>query len=270
MAASVPPRLAENVARVRARIDDACRKSGRQPGCVRIVAVTKYAIPSIAAALIELGLRDLGENRVQQLVERAELLGATIENWAPGAPAVGTADGGTADGASGPRSAAPVWHMIGHLQRNKVKAVLGCTRIIHSVDSIRLAEEIAQHAAGQGFRVDAFMEVNVAGEENKDGVAWDDAPALAERIGGLASLNFQGLMTMAPLSCPGDAARPYFAKLRELRDRLVSTGVAPATCRELSMGMSADYAAAVEEGASVIRIGSTLFEGVEGYSDPRQ
>lgn len=148
--------------------------------------------------------------------------------------------------------------------------MLGCTRIIHSVDSIRLAEEIAQHAAAQGIRVDVFMEVNVAGEESKDGVAWDDAPALAERIAGLASLNFQGLMTMAPLSCPGDASRPYFAKLRELRDRLVARGTAPATCRELSMGMSADYAAAVEEGASVIRIGSTLFEGVEGYSDPRQ
>lgn len=265
MAASVPPRLAENVARVRARIDDACRKSGRQPGCVRIVAVTKYAIPSIAAALIELGLRDLGENRVQQLVERAELLGATIENWAPG-----TAAGGTADGASGPRSAAPVWHMIGHLQRNKVKSVLGCTRIIHSVDSIRLAEEIAHHASAQGIRVDVFMEVNVAGEESKDGAAWSDAPALAQRIGELAPLNFQGLMTMAPLSCPGDAARPYFAKLRDLRDDLVGRGIAPATCRELSMGMSADYAAAVEEGASVIRIGSTLFEGVEGYSDPRQ
>ncbi|MCC6358459.1 MAG: YggS family pyridoxal phosphate enzyme [Phycisphaerales bacterium] len=261
----MPPRLAENVARVRARIDDACRKSGRQPGCVRIVAVTKYAIPSIAAALIELGLRDLGENRVQQLVERAELLGATIENWSPG-----TAAGGTADGASGPRSAAPVWHMIGHLQRNKVKAVLGCTRIIHSVDSIRLAEEIAQHASALGIRVDVFMEVNVAGEESKDGAAWSDAPALAQWIGELAPLNFQGLMTMAPLSCPGDAARPYFAKLRDLRDDLVARGIAPATCRELSMGMSADYAAAVEEGASVIRIGSTLFEGVEGYSDPRQ
>lgn len=287
---AISPRLVENVAHVRATIDDACRRSGRAGGAVRIIAVTKYAQPEIASALIGLGLRDLGENRVQQLVERARLLGADLANWEPvefGGPVSDRSFHSQQQPArgpsfrkiepsiskdrseTGPPSRAPVWHMIGHLQRNKVKAALGCTRIIHSVDSIRLAEEIEHQAGALGGCVDVFLEVNVAGEASKDGAAPADAPAIAARIADLPSLCLRGLMTMAPLRCPGPAARPYFAALRTLRDDLVANGSAASTCRELSMGMSADYAVAVEEGATVVRIGSTLFEGVEGYAAPR-
>lgn len=244
-------RLNENLARVRMRVAESCRRSGRDPGEVRLVAVTKYVPPELISSLVELGATDIGESRVQQLVRRAELLGSDA--------------GGLDDSSSGE---APRWHMIGHLQRNKVKTLLRHARIIHSVDSTRLADEIQKQAEPLGGNVDVFIEVNVSGEAAKGGVDAESAAALAEHVCGLRKIRLCGLMTMAPLSDDAEAARPHFARLRVLRDRLRECGAAAPTCEQLSMGMSADFCVAIEEGATLVRVGSLLFAGVPRESVP--
>lgn len=231
--------LAENLQRCRAEISAAARRAGRDPQAVRILAVTKYAAPEVVRALPGAGLRDLGESRVQQLVARAGQFGsAALE------------------------PSAPRWHMIGHLQRNKVKALLGASRVLHSLDSLRLARELETEAARLGASVDVFVELNLAGEAAKSGAPVSDAAPLAAFAADAKHLNLIGLMTMAPRAAPGEAARPYFARLRELRDQWQRAGVIPRGCDQLSMGMSGDYAVAVEEGATWVRLGSSLFENL--------
>ncbi|MBW7904156.1 MAG: YggS family pyridoxal phosphate-dependent enzyme [Phycisphaerae bacterium] len=238
--------IARNVERVREAIARAARRSGRDPECVRLVAVTKYLDPASIGAVIHAGLTELGENRVQQLVARAAALGA-------GEP------GGW------PAAARPWrWHMIGHLQRNKVRALLRVCQVIHSVDSERLAAETEAEAARAERFVDVFVEVNVSGESSKQGVAAADAATLAEYVSRLRHVRLRGLMTMAPPSADPQRARPVFAGLRELLEKLRASGAVAETCGELSMGMTGDYEVAVEEGATVVRIGSALFEGLPG------
>lgn len=253
-------RLRANTARVRERIAAACARAGRSPDDVTLVAVTKYAPLAAAASLPALGVADLGENRVQQLVERAAA--------APGEPAgwPGQCSPEPAEAAAG--APPPRWHMIGHLQRNKVRALLAASRIIHSLDSPRLAAALHEEAARIEAVVDAFVEVNVAGEASKGGAAPADLDALFDALRPLHRVRLRGLMTMAPLSAEGEAARPFFAALRAQLERLRRTGRAPAACVHLSMGMSQDYSVAVEEGATVIRVGSALFEGLS-TTDPR-
>lgn len=240
---NVNDRIARNLLAVREAIAAACRRSDRAPGGVRLVAVTKSATPEEIGALLALGQRDLGENRVQQLAARAAAfgcrLGSTFE------------DGGGGD--------LPCWHMIGHLQRNKVKTLLEHSRTIHSIDSDRLAVEVERQAARFEGAVDVLLELNLAGDQNKTGAAPDDAARLAELIEGCRHLRLRGLMTMAPLTGGLDAARPCFASLRETLASLRQRGVVGDRCRELSMGMSGDYAVAVEEGATIVRVGSALF-----------
>jgi pyridoxal phosphate enzyme (YggS family) len=238
-------RLRQNVEQVRANIAEACRRSGRNPADVRLVAVTKYADLETVRALLEAGVRELGENRVQQLVERADALGATNANLFDPEPAL------------------PRWHMIGHLQRNKVKALLRHSRILHSLDSLRLAKELEDQAARRELTVDAFLELNVAGEQAKSGAPVAEASALAEAVCHHPHIRLHGLMTMPPFDPDPEAARPHFARLRELLEQLQRQGAVGPDCVHLSMGMTIDYAVAVEEGATFVRIGSALFEGIE-------
>ncbi len=235
--------LQRNLERVAATIAEASARSGRQPDAVRLVAVTKYVTPQVISALLACGVRDLGENRIQQLEQRVD--------------ALGSAEAGLEErGGDG-----PCWHMIGHLQRNKVRKLVPRVRILHSLDSLRLAEEVSRRATAADCHVDAFVEVNVSGELSKDGLPPDELPALLTQAGPLPALRLVGLMTMAPQTPDAEGARPYFAQLRRLRDEMCARGLLPAGAG-LSMGMSNDYPVAVEEGATCVRVGSALYEGL--------
>ncbi|HVX85988.1 MAG TPA: YggS family pyridoxal phosphate-dependent enzyme [Phycisphaerae bacterium] len=262
--------LQENYQKVRETIAAAAAKVRRNPGDVMLVAVTKNASPEQNKQLIELGHLDFGESRVQQLQQRA----AQLDEWL--ARQQNRSDkhlppaGYAADGAIR-------WHMIGHLQRNKVRPVLPIVRMIHSVDSLRLAEEIqdeaerlpATGAAGPGLGggagngrskpVQILLEVNVAGESTKFGVAVGAALHLAEQIDTLDDVHLVGLMGMAPHEADNEKTRPVFARLRELFEEIRFRKIGGEKFRHLSMGMSNDYPIAIEEGATIVRIGTALF-----------
>ncbi len=223
-------------------------RSARQRSDVTLVAVTKYVGVDVIRELIELGQTHLGENRPQQLAARAaELAAAAAES-----PAIPLE----------PRADRPVWHMIGHLQRNKVKQTLAHSRIIHSVDSVRLADEIATQAERLNLIASIFVEVNIAGEAAKGGVSPPEAAALVAHVHTRPTLRPLGLMAMAPLDAPAESARPHFARLRGLRDDFITHGTAPVAFGALSMGMTQDFVVAIEEGATHVRVGSALFEGI--------
>lgn len=237
---------------VQARLAAACARARRAPAEVRLVAVTKYVDLDAIRALLACGVRDLGENQVQQLTRRAQELGATCcgLNFPTSGQLMSDAT-------------PPCWHMIGHLQRNKVRSLLACCRVIHSVDSLRLAKEIDTQAAAQDALVDVLMEINIAGEANKHGLSPAEAPVTLEAVRELKRLRVRGLMTMAPLNPDAEAARPHFAALRELGERWRQTGLLPTDAQELSMGMTQDFEPAIEEGATLIRVGSALFHDTD-------
>ncbi len=239
------PLLTRNVGLVRETISAAARRAGRSAKDIRVVAVTKYAPFEVIRLLPRTGLVEFGENRVQQLIARAERL--------------------TAD--SPPPSVH--WHMIGHLQRNKIRALLPHARTVHSLDSERLADALAEQAAQSGPPVEVFVELNVSGETSKTGASPEEAARVVERAASQVGLVLRGLMTMAPYSENPEDSRPVFARLRELLDDFRRRGIAGPSCDQLSMGMSQDYSVAVEEGATVVRIGSALFEGLPTV-DPRE
>ncbi|HLA19638.1 MAG TPA: YggS family pyridoxal phosphate-dependent enzyme [Dehalococcoidia bacterium] len=216
--------IAERVEAVRLQIAAACQRSGRSPEEVTIVAVTKGFPPEAVREWFAAGLSHFGENRVQEAQAKLPLLADLT-----------------------PR---PTWHMVGHLQTNKVKTVLGLFDIIQSVDSLHLAQEISRRAP-QSVRVPVLLEVNVGGEVTKYGFAPDDLPAAAGQVRALPGLEVRGLMTVAPVAGDPQEARPVFRRLRELG---ASLGL-----RELSMGMSDDFQVAVEEGATIVRIGRAIF-----------
>jgi pyridoxal phosphate enzyme (YggS family) len=229
---TVDSRIAENLARIRARIESACRLSDRATSDVHLVAVTKSAKLEWIESLIALGVRDLGESRPQQLLDRAE------------------------------RIAGPVrWHLIGHLQRNKVRKILPVADWVHSVDSQALAARIDGLAGELGLRPQLLLEVNVSGEDSKDGFAPEQLAADWAALCAMAHVQIGGLMTMAPFSDDPEDARPIFRRLRDLRDRLANASGSP-PLRELSMGMSGDFEVAIEEGATMVRVGTSLFEGL--------
>ncbi len=218
--AALPDRLAEVRAEVARR-----QAAGGWTHPVTIVAVTKGFGPDAVTAAFEAGLADVGENRVQEALDKMERVTA-----------------------SGVR-----WHLIGHLQRNKAKLVPGRFTLVHSVDSLALAEELNRRAPAP-LRV--LLQVNAAREPQKSGCALEEAPGLARQIAALGQLQLDGLMTMAPLTDDEDVQRRTFRSLRALRDTIKEEGLWLPT---LSMGMSADYATAVAEGATVIRLGTVLF-----------
>src|SRR5213083_2129328 len=225
--------LPERLAHVRAEI---ARRQGAAglTHPVTIVAVTKGFGPDAVVAARAAGLTDLGENRVQEALEKIDA----------------------------PAGRGATWHLIGHLQRNKAKHVPGRFALVHSLDSLALAEELDKRAAAVGMRVRVLLQVNVAGEEQKSGCLPAEAPALAHRV---AALALEGLMTIAPFTADEELQRRTFRGLRSLRDALKEDGLWLAT---LSMGMSADYGIAVEEGATVIRLGTVLFGPRATAADP--
>ena len=226
--------IERNLAEVRGRIADACVRVGRSPDEVTLVAVTKTVSVEVARTLFELGVADLGENRVQQTDEKV----------------------------AGLSDLAVRWHMIGHLQRNKAKRAVQIFDMIHSVDSARLAKEIDKCCGARGLRMPVLLQANVSGEETKSGVAAEEAADVAQRIREFPNLNLIGLMTMAPFVDDAETVRPIFQKLRALRDAIRETSDDEGFS-ELSMGMTQDYTVAVEEGATCVRIGSALFAGLE-------
>ena len=234
-------RIEQNLATIRQSIADACARAGRQSAEVTIVAVTKAVETDAIKRLIEAGVADLGESRAGQLAERKEL----IDAWARRRRS---------------ESKTPVrWHMIGHLQRNKVKPVLGADAVIHSIDSLRLAEEINSRCERDDRVASVLLQVNCSQESQKYGVAVGAAAYLGELISSMKHVSLAGLMTMAAITDDPEAARPVFTRLRELFEEMRHTGTGGEGFKHLSMGMSQDYAVAVEEGATIVRIGSALF-----------
>ena len=232
-------RLLANLRDVQDRIAAAAARSGRPATAVRLVAVTKTVSPATIRLLVEAGQRDLGENRPQQLRDRAAALGG---------PSTGPGQGLDV-----------AWHMIGHLQRNKVKYVVPAAAMIHSVDSLALAGEIGKRAQAAAARAVCLLEVNVSGEASKGGASPAEAPALASAAAAVAGVDLAGLMTMAPIEEDPETVRPVFAALRELRDRINREAPLPQPLIELSMGMTQDYEVAIEEGATIVRVGTALF-----------
>ena len=223
--------LAERRAGVIARIVAACRRAGRAPDGVTLVAVTKSVSPRVAMLLPGPGVPNLGEGRPQELWRKADAV--------PGVR----------------------WHLVGHLQRNKIDRTVPLATLIHSVDSIRLLEALDAFGRKHGSPVPVLLEVNCSREEAKGGFAPADVPAVGDRLLSLPGVRCDGLMTMAAHHDDPEACRPTFAELRSLRDALrAATGL---PLLHLSMGMSNDFEIAVEEGATLVRVGTTLFEGLE-------
>ncbi len=245
--------LRDNLARVQGTLAEAAQRRGRDPRSVRLVAVTKYVALPVLREVLVAGVSDIGESHVQQLVARARECEPPRLHWPE---------------ANEPAEARPRWHMIGHLQRNKVKILLPYARLIHSLDSPRLAQAIEQQAAVLDARMDVLIEVNVVGEASKTGIGPDAVPPLIEALAACPHLCLRGLMTMTPYDPHPEAARPCFVRLRDLLERCRFSGLVGPECVQLSMGMSQDYAVAVEEGATLVRVGSALFEGLPS-ADPR-
>ena len=252
--------LKERYTEVKERIAHAAAKAGQDPRRVVLVAVTKTAEPDQIRDLIRLGHTDFGENRVQQLIQRALL----IDEWMarhktlPGvswpAPRKGAKEGKQPSAAEIVR-----WHMIGHLQRNKARKVVEVCRLIHSVDSLRLAEELQQIAAKREKPVEVLLQVNCSGEKSKFGCAIAAAPHLAAQIDTMIQVRLRGLMTMAPYSANPEDSRDTFARAKELFDEMSDDGLGGQHFNILSMGMSGDYEVAIQEGANMVRVGTAIF-----------
>lgn len=256
--------LAEKLDEVRQRIAAATAKAKREPGEVTLVAVTKSAAPEQIREVLSLGVADLGESRVQVLAQRAGQLEEFLKRR--------QAHTGTAPEAGG-LAPAPLpdkirWHMIGHLQRNKVKQLLPYVHTIHSIDSLRLAEDLDAQVAKLGRRVPVMLQVNASEEPQKHGVAVGAAVHLAEQIDTMPSLQLVGLMTMAPFDAPEKAVRATFARTREIFEEMRWHKMGGAGLKHLSMGMSNDFEHAIAEGSTMVRIGTTLFGGkVEDHEE---
>lgn len=236
--------LAERYQAVRERIASAAARADRPGDEIVLVAVTKYAEMDDVRELIELGHRDFGENRVPQLVQRAAMVDEFIRRRA----ALGHTNAGPAR-----------WHMIGHLQRNKARKIADAVRLVHSVDSLRLAEELQAVGLKNEEPVDVLVQVNVSGEESKYGCPLPACVPLAEAMDEMAHLRVRGLMTMAPLGEDPEESRPHFRRLRELFEDMQLEGFGGDHFNILSMGMTNDFEVAIEEGANIVRIGSAIF-----------
>lgn len=222
--------IQDNIKTVKERMKRACDISGRNPEDVRLIAVSKTKPVSMLQEAYDCGCRDFGENKVQELVEKYEQMPKDIR-----------------------------WHMIGHLQRNKVKYIVDKVYMIHSVDSVRLAEEISREAVKKNVTVSVLAEVNVAGEESKFGTSPDEAVSLVEEIAKLPNIVVKGLMTIAPYVDDPEENRLYFAKLKQIYVDIIHKNIDNVCMEELSMGMTGDYQTAIEEGATYIRVGTGIF-----------
>ena len=222
--------IKENLNRVQENIRNACARAGRKEDEVTLIAVSKTKPVSMLEEAYALGVRDFGENKVQELVDKAGQLPEDIR-----------------------------WHMIGHLQRNKVKYIIDKVYLIHSVDSLRLAEEISKEAVKHGVTANILIEVNVAGEESKFGVSPEDTPGLIEEISRLPAIQVRGLMTIAPFVEKAEDNRIIFNALLKLYVDISRKNIDNVHMDFLSMGMTGDYEVAVEEGATFVRVGTGIF-----------
>ena len=223
--------ISENVTRVRERVDAACRRAGRRTEEVRLVAISKTFPAEAIRAAYEVGLRDLGENRVQEAAAKRPAL-----------------------------SDLPItWHLVGHLQTNKAKSARELFHWVHSIDAFRLAEKLDRMAASAADRLPVLVEVNLGGEETKSGVPQGELAPLLESVSGLATLEVRGLMVIPPFADDPEQTRPYFRRLRELAATIAAGNLPGVSMRELSMGMSNDFEVAIEEGATMVRVGTAIF-----------
>jgi hypothetical protein len=223
--------LADNLAVVEDRVLAACRRAGRSRGEVTLIAVTKTVSSEIAALLPALGVYDLGESRPQELWRKAAIVPPPVR-----------------------------WHLIGHLQRNKIERTLPLVACIHAVDSLRLLAALEDVGRQAARRLPVLLEVNASREASKHGFSPEEVPGLAARLAELQHVRVEGLMTMAAYEEEPERTRPTFAALRQLRDRLATELGRPLP--QLSMGMSNDFEIAIEEGATLVRLGTVLFEGI--------
>lgn len=224
-----------NLIEIKKRIEAAALKSGRNPKDIKLLAVSKTIAPKIIQQAIDLGLTELGENKVQEIMSKYDLL---------------------------PQAQ---WHLIGHLQTNKVKYIIDKVKLIHSVDSLKLAQEISKRAIQAGITMEVLVEINIGNEESKHGVSPDKAEALAVEISKLDNIKVKGLMTVAPFVENPEDNRKYFKQMYNLFIDISSKNYNNISMEYLSMGMTNDYEIAIEEGANIIRIGTGLF-GKRNYN----
>lgn len=241
---------------VRGRIAQAARRAGRQPDDICLVAVTKNAEPDQIRSLIAMGHRDFGENHVQSFVQRAAMTEELLSRQRVlGGGAVGSGAGGS--GGVGPGQVR--WHLIGHLQRNRVRKAVEFARLIHSVDSLRLAEEVQIAAQKRPEPVEVLVQVNCSGEASKFGCPVPAARHLVEQIDTMVGVRVRGLMTMAAESPDPAMARAAFSQCREIFEEIQKAGVGDGRFNIISMGMSSDFEIAIAEGANIVRVGSAIF-----------
>ncbi len=231
--------IKENVSSIRQRILRVCSKINQDAGKITIIAVSKgRALEQIKQA-VEAGITDIGENRVQEaIIKYNELITSELEN-----------------------SRTIKWHMVGHLQTNKVKDAVRIFDLIQSVDSVRLAEEIDKQADKINKIQDILIEIRTSPEENKFGLKADEAIEVIKDISKFKNINIKGLMTVAPLVDNSEKTRPYFRMLRELRDKINNLQLTAYSLQLLSMGMTDDFEIAIEEGSNMVRLGRAIFEG---------
>ena len=222
--------VAENYRYVLKKVEEACVRSGRDPKDVTLIAVSKTKPVEMIEEAMEAGARVFGENKVQELCDKYEQLPKDLH-----------------------------WHLIGHLQRNKVKYIVDKAELIHSVDSLKLAEEISKEALKKNVEVNILIEVNVAEEESKFGVSVEETPVLVEEIANLPGIHIQGLMTIAPYTTDPEENRPVFRTLKKLAVDIKKKNIDNVCMDVLSMGMTGDYQVAVEEGATLVRVGTGIF-----------
>ncbi len=222
--------IKEQLEEVRERVNAACLRAGRDPKSVTLIAVSKTKPAQAVQEAYEAGARDFGENKVQEILQKQPALPQDIR-----------------------------WHMIGHLQRNKVHQVIGKAVLIHAVDSLRLAEQIEQEAAKQNLDVDVLLEINVAKEESKYGFFLEDAEEAIRRISALPHVHIKGLMTIAPFVENPEENRGIFQKLYQFSVDINDKNIDNVTMGVLSMGMSGDFEVAIEEGATMVRVGTSIF-----------
>ena len=222
--------LKENLANVEKNIEQACKNAGRSRDEVTLIAVSKTKPVEMLQEIYDENIRDFGENKVQELCSKMEQLPSDIR-----------------------------WHMIGHLQRNKVKYIVGKVELIHSVDTYRLAEEINIQAKKQNVIVPILVEVNIAHEESKFGISAEDAILLVEEISKLENIRIKGLMTIAPYVENPEDNRLYFRKIKQLSVDITNKNIDNVFMEILSMGMTGDYMVAIEEGATMVRVGTGIF-----------
>ncbi len=228
--------VVENLAEVEKHVCEACERAGRSRDEVTLIAVSKTKPVSMIEELLPGGTRDFGENKVQELMEKYEVLPKEIR-----------------------------WHLIGHLQRNKVKYIVDKAYLIHSVDSLRLAETISEEGVKKGVTVPVLIEVNVAGEESKFGVSSEETEELVRAIAKLPAIQVKGLMTIAPYVENPEDNRVHFSKLKQLSVDIRNKNIDNVSMDVLSMGMTGDYQVAIEEGATMVRVGTGIF-GERNYN----